>query len=71
MADLIPENIVDECKAFDKEDGSEENLWKVWRILYRFPIINSILDLQASSWCPLRRGGPLLDGNTLQHLPLK
>ena len=27
MADLIPENIVDECKAFNKEDGSDDNLW--------------------------------------------
>ena len=71
MADLIPENIVDECKAFDKEEGSDGNLWKVCLILYRYPFINSILDSQASGCGPLRRGGPLLDGNTPQHLPLK
>ena len=70
MADLIPDNIVDECKAFD-QDGSDENLWKVRQILHIFLIMYSILDLQASGCGPLRRGGRLLGGNTLQHLPLK
>ena len=39
MTDLIPENIVDECKAFDKEEGSDGKLWMVWRILCRYPFI--------------------------------
>ena len=71
MADLIPDNIVDECKAFDQDNGSDENLWKVRQILHIFLFIIFILDLQASGCCPLRRGGPLLGGNTLQHLPIK
>ena len=71
MADLIPDNIVDECKAFDQDNGSDENLWKVRQILQIFLIMNSLLDLQASGCGPLRCGGRLLDWNTLQHLPLK
>ena len=71
MADLIPDNIVDECKAFDTDNGSDGNLWKVRQILHIFLFIIFILDLQASGCGPLRRGGRLLGGNTLQHLPLK
>ena len=71
MADLIPDNIVDECKAFDQDNGSDENLWKVRQILHIFLFIIFILDLQASGCGPLRCGGRLLGGNTLQHLPLK
>ena len=71
MADLIPDNIVDECKAFDTDNGSDGNLWKVRQILHIFLFIIFILDLQASGCGPLRRGGRLLDWNTLQHLPLK